>query len=200
MRAASLAVAALAAAAMTAQAQTVYCIFDRAHARVTMPISAEAVGHPGFVLLYATRGDETGFLLSNGQWTDQIPDRDNLTNLPSMPSSFTFDFCIPEPVESEFSSVPFARCAQTSWFAQGFQVHVTYGALTPALRTEIDQREAAMDAHNARLIAAGREPRTFDRQRWIEARIQREARDNIQENVWTVPFIDCRPPDTGGGN
>ena len=200
MRAASLAVAALAAATMTAQAQTAYCSFDRAHARVTMPISAEAVGHPGFVLLYATRGDETGFLLSNGQWTDQIPDRDNLTNLPSMPSSFTFDFCIPEPVESEFSSVPFARCAQTSWFAQGFQVHVTYGALTPALRAEIDQREAAMDAHNARLLAAGREPRTFDRQRWIEARIQRAARDNIQENVWTVPFIDCRPPDTGGGN
>lgn len=200
MRAASLAVAALAAAAMTAQAQTAYCSFDRAHARVTMPISAEAVGHPGFVLLYATRGDETGFLLSNGQWTDQIPDRDNLTNLPSMPSSFTFDFCIPEPVESEFSSVPFAQCAQTSWFAQGFQVHVTYGALTPALRAEIDQREAAMDAHNARLLAAGREPRTFDRQRWIEARIQRAARDNIQENVWTVPFIDCRPPDTGGSN
>ena len=189
MRAASLAVAALAAAAMTAQAQTAYCIFDRAHARVTMPISAEAVGHPGFVLLYATRGDETGFLLSNGQWTDQIPDRDNLTNLPSMPSSFTFDFCIPEPVESEFSSVPFAQCAQTSWFAQGFQVHVTYGALTPALRAEIDQREAAMDAHNARLLAAGREPRTFDRQRWIEARIQRAAPDNIKENVWTVPFI-----------
>ena len=88
----------------------------------------------------------------------------------------------------------------TSGFSAGTILHASWGALTPEIEARANDREISMVAANERLISLGREPRTFDRQRFIEAAVLRDARKVNPIVVGTVPFINCTPPDTGGGS
>lgn len=180
-------------------AQTVGCAGETAVGSVNLPISQP--GLPGFVALFATRGEHEGGYLSPGGWIyDRFPQRHEFMILPSLPASFRFDFCIPELRHSEWFSEPILVCSQTSFFAAGFNLHATYGVLTPEIQADADRREAMMIQHNQRLVASGRAPREFDKQRWTEALVMRGARDRVVQ-VMTIPGnVDCRPPDTGGGN
>lgn len=198
------AIAAIAAILPTATAtaqSSVGCSAEMAVGATSVAIDAAHVGMPGFVLLSATRGDhEFGYLSPTGWVADDVPAPHQWMLVPALPSSFQFDFCLPELRHSEWSSEPFLACSQTSFFAAGFELHVTYGALTPAIETAVAQRAELISRRNAQLIELGRSPVAFDRERWIDALVMREARERVQHVMTIPPGVDCRPPDTGGGN
>lgn len=196
-------VAALAAGSALAQSTSVTwgCTADyRAAGTVTLAIPAADVGRPGFVALVAERGDDTAFLDPFGNWVySRMPFANEYRRFNALPSSVAFNFCSPEPTTNEFGQQEFV-CAMTSAFSAGTTLHASWGALTPAIEQQANDREASMAATNERLISLGREPRAFDRQRFVESAVLRDARMVNPRVVGTVPFIDCTPPDTSGGN
>lgn len=195
------AILSMATASASASAQSsVGCSAEMAVGATSVAIDSAHVGMPGFVLLSATRGEyEFGYLSPTGWVADDVPAPHQWMLVPALPSSFRFDFCLPELRHSEWFSEPFLACSQTSFFAAGFELHVTYGALTPAIEAAVAQRAELIGLRNAQLIELGRNPVAFDRERWIDALVMREARERVQ-HVMTIPLgLDCRPPDTGGG-
>lgn len=199
---AAIAAAILSMATASASAQSsVGCSAEMAVGATSAAIDAAHVGMPGFVLLSATRGDyEFGYLSPTGWVADDVPAPHQWMLVPALPNSFRFDFCLPEFRHSEGFSEPFLACSQTSFFAAGFELHVTYGALTPAIEAAVAQRAELIGRRNAQLIELGRSPVAFDRERWIDALVMREARERVQHVMTIPPGVDCRPPDTGGGN
>lgn len=196
---------ALLLAAGSMQAQTVTATFGctadyRVAGTVTLTIPAADVGRPGFVALVAERGEDAAYLDPVGNWIySRMPYANEYRRFNALPSSVTFNFCSPEPAVSEFGQQEFV-CAMTSAFSAGTTLHASWGALTPAIEQQANEREASMAATNERLISLGREPRSFDRQRFIESAVLRDARMVNPKVVGTVPFIDCTPPDTSGSN
>ena len=167
----------------------------------TLSIPAADVGLPGFVALVAERGDDLAFLNPHGQWIySRMPFAGEYRILNALPSSFQFDFCIPEPATDDYGNYRGLRCAVISGFAQGTILHATWGALTPEIEAQADAREATIQRANERLARLGRSTRVFDRQRFIESAVLRDARMKNPVVAGTVPFVDCTPPDTGGGN
>lgn len=176
------------------------CTFDyRAAGTVTLTIPAADVGRPGFVLLVAERGQDLAFLDPSGNWVySRMPFAHEYRRFESLPSSVNFEFCIPEPVVGEFGEHQSLACSMTSAFAVDTILHASWGALTPQIEAQANARESRLAAANERLISLGREPRAFDRQRFIESAVLRDARMVNPRVAGVVPFINCTPPDTGG--
>lgn len=166
----------------------------------TLQIRPADVGRPGFVALVAERGDDMAFLDPAGNWVfSRMPFSHEYRRFTALPSSITFNFCAPEPTTSDSGQQEFF-CSMTTRFAAGTTLHATWGALTPETEQQANDRESSMAATNERLISLGREPRSFDRQRFIESAVLRDARMVNPIIAGVVPFVDCTPPDTSGGN
>lgn len=180
---------------------TAFCGGETAFATTTLTIPAADVGLPGFVALVAQRGDDLAFLNPHGQWIySRMPFGSEYRVFGALPASFRFDFCVPEPAVDDYGRDMGLRCAMTSAFAQGVTLHATWGAVTPEIVAQADAREATIQRANERLARLGRSTREFDRQRFIESAVLRDARMKNPVVAGTVPFVDCTPPDTGGGN
>lgn len=195
----ALALTVSAAAVNAGAAVSFYCNGYYPAGRVTLSISD--AGHPGFVAVVAEAqsGEGGAFLSSSGEWVyDRMPWRHEYQEFASLPASISIDFCIPAMTYEEYGGERLScNASMTSAFSAGPKLWVTWGALTPEIQADVDQREATFQARNARLIAAGKEPRTFDKQRWIESAILRDARQKNAQYVGEVPYIDCTPPDYG---
>lgn len=164
----------------------------------TLTIAPQDVGRPGFVALVAEKGDDAAYLSQNGQWVyDRMPYHHEYRIFNALPSSFTFDYCIPELSYGEYGGQTLMCNNLTTAFAQGATIYATYGALTPEIEQKANEREARVADTNARLIALGKSPRSFDRQRYIESMVLKDAREKNVRAVGTVPFVDCTPPEFG---
>jgi len=184
-------------AASPAASSSFFCGGETAFGSTTLTIPD--AGRPGFVALVAQRGEALAFLSPHGGWVySRMPFHSEYRIFESLPASFTFSYCLPEIYTDESGNERMV-CAMTSRFSEGTILHATYGALTPEIMSQADARDTAIAAANQRLIALNREPRAFDRQRFIEAAVLRDARMKNPIVAGTVPFIDCTPPDTGGG-
>lgn len=164
----------------------------------TLTIAPQDVGRPGFVALVAEKGDDAAYLSSDGRWVyDRMPYHHEYRIFNALPSSFTFSYCIPEPGYEEYVGESLMCNNLTTAFAQGASIYATYGALTPEIEQKANEREARVADTNARLIALGKSPRAFDRQRYIESMVLKDAREKNARVVGTVPFVDCTPPEFG---
>lgn len=199
---AALALSQFAAAQTSVATSTFNCSADYvAVGSTTLNIPAADVGLPGFVALVAERGDDLAFLNPHGQWIySRMPFAGEYRVFNALPSSFQFNFCIPEPATDDYGRYQGLRCAVISGFAQGTILHATWGALTPEIEAQADARETTIQRANERLARLGRSTRQFDRQRFIESAVLRDARMKNPVVAGAVPFLNCTPPDTGGGN
>lgn len=160
----------------------------------TLQIRPADVGRPGFVALVVERGDDMAFLDPAGNWVfSRFPFESEYRRFDSLPASFTFNFCIPSLTTNEFGDDELT-CSRSSNFAAGSILYATWGALTPEIEQQANIRESSMNVTNERLISLGREPRLFDRQRFIESAVLRDARMANPIVAGSVPFIDCKPP------
>jgi len=162
----------------------------------TINIRPSDVGRPGFIALGAELGNESAFLSSSGNWVyGRMPSAGEYRRFDALPATYTFHFCVPQPATNEWGDpIDGLMCSMTSHFAAGAALRASWGALTPEIEQQADFRESSIAASNARLISAGRAPRSFDRQRFIESAVLRDARMVNPVSAGSVPFIDCTPP------
>lgn len=189
----------LTAAAAAAHAG-VYCSGYTAQLSVATPVPADIVGRPGGVAVWIMSPDEQygAYLSQDGRWIyDRTPQYGDYRPALSMPASVTVSACVPDFARiDEYGEV---GCAQATYGTAGWHVWIAPGGLTAQAEARVDSTQQRMADINASLVAQGRQPRPFDRQRWIEAEVLKNGRNNARA-VLTVPAIDCSPPDTGGGD
>lgn len=181
----------------------VYCAgnaFNPAPASVSVAgtVAAADVGLPGAVWVGiedpASPGYPAAFLTPSGwvAWTTGgFP---TYLETPAMGSSFSYSACIP-------FSASGGGCASTSADFVGWKVYAGYGVLTPEHQSLIAKRRASLDRSRAMLEQKGKWRAEYeDDVSFRNALVQKSTNDGRWGPALTIPFIDCTPPETGGGN
>lgn len=191
-------IAATLAASMLSVNAGVYCSGYTAHFSVSVPTATEIQGRPGGTAVWIMNpaGTDGAYLSSDGRWIySSTPAYADYRPRLSQPAVQTISACVPDfSYATEGGEL---ACASHTFFAGGWQIWSAVGGFTAEAEQRVNQRENRINEINAQLIAQGRSPRTFDRQRWIESEIARDGR-NRAAVVLTIPGgLDCRPPETG---
>jgi len=181
---------------------------------VTVQIAPQHVGRPGFVALAGRPANDPnaigfwrGGYWSAGHW----PILESYAEFMALPASITIaNICVPRLDDEEWGWALAGHCSSTYTTASvvGAEMLWTYGVLTPQDEARIGQRRAALDRVESQMRAQGRwnEQIHGSDEHFARALIARDGVNRAEARVaagvpdLVVPFLDCTPPDTGGGN
>lgn len=188
-----LALSILATTAIGAQAAT-FCSGTTAYFSVTVPTAADIQGRPGGTAIWIMNPGQTdgAYLTADGRWIySGTPAYADYRPRSSQPASQVVSACVPD-----FSNLMEGyelACASHTYSVGGWQIWAAVGGLTIEAEQRINERESRMHAINRQLIDQGRPPRSFDRQRWIESEVAREAKNRAAALLTLPGGLDCRP-------